>query len=942
MTTAVGIAGWSVEPEILVIGLTTGLAYAVLAAGIVLVFRATRVINFAHGEIGAFGAMILAKLVLDHGWSFWLALLVVLAIGAAVGAAVELLVIRRLFTAPRLIVLVATIGISQLLFVGQLLLPDVEQASRYPSPLDRGVRIGDLLLRSEHFMVLAFVPAIVAGLAVLLQRTPYGIAIRATAENPDRAELAGISTRRVSTLVWILAGVLSTLTAVLVFPLRSVNLGLPSQALGAGLLLRALTAALVGRLVSLPLALAGGITIGVVEAVCFANVDRPGVVDALLFAAVLALVLFRRVDVRDEGGAWSLSPRVRPIPETLRRVAWIRHLNLLVAGVTLAVAVALPVLFPTPTRAFLFTRVLIFAVVGLSVTMLIGWAGQLSLGQFAFVGLGAMTTATLDARGIGFGVALAYGAIAGGTVALLVGFPALRVRGLFLAVTTLAFAVASSGWLLRLPLFVGDSTRVNVSRGEVLGVDFAANRTYYYLCLFVLVGCVAVVGALRRSGIGRAIIAVRENERATAAFGISPARAKLVAFGVSGALAALAGGLFAGLRVQVNAEQFGPELSLQAVAMVVIGGLGSIGGALLGAVYVIGLPALLGSTPAVSLATSGIGLLILLLYLPGGLAQLAYRARDQLVRVASARLASAPAVAEPPIERLRSSREPPTTGTGVPLLVEDVAVSFGGRAALDGVTVQAAQGEIVGLIGANGAGKSTLMDVVSGFRSPDRGRVELFGADVTAAPAHERAVLGVGRVFQDARLFGDLTVLETVQTALEADEPAELLPSMLALPPSRRSERRKLDEAMYWVEFMGLTDYSTSFVSELSTGTRRIVELCCLVARGSRLLLLDEPTAGVAQRETEAFGPLIQSIRSELDATILLIEHDMPLVLSISDRVYCLSAGRCIAEGAPAEVRASPAVIAAYLGTDERAIARSGAAPSRRRRSRVLVAAGRG
>jgi ABC-type branched-subunit amino acid transport system ATPase component len=256
--------------------------------------------------------------------------------------------------------------------------------------------------------------------------------------------------------------------------------------------------------------------------------------------------------------------------------------------------------------------------------------------------------------------------------------------------------------------------------------------------------------------------------------------------------------------------------------------------------------------------------------------------------------------------------------------VREVTVLFGGRVAVDDVSIHAGAGEVVGLIGSNGAGKSTLLNVVSGFVRPRRGIVRVAGVDVTHELPHERARRGVGRVFQDARLFGDLTVRETVMVALEAHERAELVPSLLALPPSVRLERRRRGEAEAYVDLLGLGRYADTCVAELSTGTRRILELTCLLAQQPRLVLLDEPTAGVAQRETEQLGPLLLRVRDELGATIVLIEHDMPLVLSVSDRLYCLAAGSCIAEGPPTSVRENPAVVAAYLGTDERAIARSG------------------
>lgn len=923
------------QTETLVIGFVTGLTYAVLAAGLVLVYRATKVLNFAHGEIGAFGAALLAKLVLDLHWNFFLALVAVLAVGGALGALVELTVIRRLFTAPRLILLVAMIGVSQLMYVARILLPDVEQSGAYPSPLDRTMKVGDLFLRSPHFMVLAAAPAVIAGLTLFLGRTPFGVAIRASADNADRAELGGIPTKRVSTVVWILAGVLATLTVVLLNPVRGAIVGLPAQAVGATLLLRALAAGLVGGLTSLPRALLGGIFIGVTEAVVLANVDTPSIVEVALFGFVLVLVLRTRGFREEVRGSWSLTPKVKAVPERLQSLAWVRHMGKLAAAAGVLVAGLLPLVFTTSSQTFLFTRVLLYAMVGLSVTVLVGWAGQLSLGQFAFVGLGAVTATALVARGVSFPVAVAYAAVAGAAAAVIVGFPALRVQGPLLAVTTAAFAVASQAWLFGRHVFTGGGSSLTLPRTTIFGfVDLTSERTYYFVCLIVLVVLAAGVARLRRTGIGRSIIAVRENQEAAASFTLSPTVGKLSAFAFAGGIAGVAGALLAGAMVQFQLTSvtgpavFGPEQSLQVVAMVVIGGLGSVAGAILGAVYVVGLPALFGSSPTVAFATSGIGLLALLLYLPGGLMELVYRARDLVLRRAQTKLdaaAVAPSVASMESRPLPRRARDESNGSD-PLRAHDISVSFGGRSALHQVSLVAHAHEVVGLIGSNGAGKSTLLNVISGFVRPSSGGVHLFGHDVTHEAPHRRAAHGMGRVFQDARLFGDLTLRETVRVALEPHERSEFVPSLLSLPPSRRSERAKRSEADDLIDFLGLGRYADSYLSDLSTGTRRIVEMCCLLATNARLLLLDEPTAGVAQRETEAFGPLIKRIQKELGATIVIIEHDIPLITSISDRVYCLAAGECIAEGDPQSVRNDPAVIAAYLGTDERAIARSGAA----------------
>jgi ABC-type branched-subunit amino acid transport system ATPase component/ABC-type branched-subunit amino acid transport system permease subunit len=917
-----------VTSQALVVGALTGLAYAVLAAGLVLVYRATRVINFAHGEIGALGATVLAKIVLDWHWNYFVALAAVLVIGGALGAVIELGVVRRLFQAPRLILLVATIGVSQLVFVLELVLPDVDaRGQRYPTPVHRAFEIGGVHLGGEHLVLLMIAPIVIAALTWFIGRTWYGVAIRASADNADRAELVGISTKRVSTLVWVIAGVLSTLTAVLLNPVRGVIVGLPTQALGPGLLLRALAAALVGGMTSLPLALVGGVVIGIVEALIFAHAKNPGTADLVLFIAVLVLVFVRSGGRGEERTSWSLTPKVRAIPDSLRGTWWVRRMNTIAAGIALVVAVMLPLAFTTSARAYLFSTMLLFGLIGLSVSVLTGWAGQLSLGQFAFVGLGAMTCGALHARGMGFGVAVAFATVTGVAAALLIGFPALRVRGLFLAVTTLAFAVAARSWILGQRALLGHGTVLYLPRGKAFGVDFHSQRAYYYACLAIVAVATAGVAKLRSSGIGRSIIAVRENEPSAASFTLSPALSKLIAFGLAGGLAALAGALLAGLRVQYGVESFGPEQSLQIVAMTIIGGLGSIAGPMLGAVYVVGLPALFNHSATVGLATSGIGLLVLLLYLPGGLMQVVYRARDVLLDHAARRTAAPPPRHARPVlpARSRAGDADPDPDTGDALAAEHITVHFGGRVALDDVGIRAGAGEVVGLIGSNGAGKSTLLNVVSGFVTPKAGSVAVRGVDVTSLPAHLRARHGIGRVFQDARLFGDLTVGETVKVALEATERSELLPSLLTLPPSRQAERTKAAEATAYIDFLGLGRYADRFLSELSTGTRRIVELCCLLAQDARLLLLDEPTAGVAQRETEAFGPLITSIQAELGATIVIIEHDIPLVMSISNRVYCLAAGSVIAEGLPNEVRNDPSVVAAYLGTDERAIARSDA-----------------
>jgi ABC-type branched-subunit amino acid transport system ATPase component/ABC-type branched-subunit amino acid transport system permease subunit len=925
------LAGLTINESILTLGLFSGLSYALLAVGLLLVYRATRVINFAHGEIGAFGAAVLAKLVIDGHWNFFAALAVALLVGGALGAAVEWTVVRRLFDRPRFVLTIGTIGVAQILFFAQLALPKIGRPGPYPTPIDRVLHIGDLYLRSEHFMVLAFAPAAVAGVMFLLNRTPYGLAIRACAENSDAAQMAGVSTRRISLLVWTLGGVLATLTVVLVNPLKATVAGVPTLALGPGLLLRALVAVLVGRFVSLPWTVAGGIGVGVLEALLYANVQNPGATDMALLVLAAALVFWRGKKLAvDHGGSWFDTARTTATSDTLRsrRVA---------LGAAVVAGLALPLVASTSSQTFLFSRMLIFALAALSVTVLTGWAGQLSLGQFAFVGLGAMTTAALVGRGMPFGIALVYATVATAMGSVAIGAPALRVRGPLFAVLTLAFAVAANAWIFNQSWFLGDRTLANLPRGALGPFSLGSQRAYYYLCLVVVSLVAVAVGRLRRTGVGRAIIAVRDNEHVAASFTVSPQVAKLTAFGLAGALAGLAGGLLAGLLVQFGSDSFRPDLSFLLVAIAVIGGLSSARGAVLGSIFALGVPAIFDNSLEAQLLTSGAGLLLLLLLVPGGLAEVVDRARLFFTNRF--------------VAPLGTRKAPPDEVTGLPLLTEphapgaddvspngvvvlsadDVVVRFGGLAALDGVTVTARKGEVVGLMGTNGAGKSTLMDVIGGYTTPAAGKVALFGEDVTDLPAFERARRGVGRVFQDARLFTELTVSETIRLALEHEDRAEVVPSLLALGPSRRGEDRKHTRSSEIIDLLKLGDYAETRIGDLSTGTRRIVELAAQIALGSRMLLLDEPTAGVAQKDAEAFGPLIKRVQRELGATVVLIEHDLPLVMSVSDRVYCLGAGKVIATGSPDAVRSDPAVIASYLGTDDRAILRSGKVAGARR-----------
>ncbi len=934
-------------------GVIGGLITSLIAMGIVLVYRSSRVINFAVGSIGIPAAALFAVMAGVHGWPYWPSLILALILGTLTGVLVELAVIRRLFKSPRVIVLVATIGVAQLCEAITLALPDYRTGSlqsHFPVPFEgQWQPFLNIDVTASQLLVLIVVPVITVGLWWLLGHTAFGDAVRAAASNSDLARMTGINPKMVSTGVWAIAGFLGTV-AILLTATDQVSADLVH--IGPDTLLRGMVAALIGGMVSFPRAVVGAVAIGILDRVLYFNyTSETGLVQFVLFVVVLVLVArVGRNDAGSSGESFQFAPRIAAVPERLRNIWWVKRLPQFVAALALLAAAILPLLSDKSERHQTWATVIAFALCAVSVVVLTGWGGQLSLGQMAFAGLGALTAAALI-RGLQFNIgwhstrfldgglpsisfpwAMLLGASFASLVAVVVGVGALRVRGLLLAISTLAFAIAAQLYLFNRTFFTAGSTTIEIPRTDIWFLELThRNRAYYYFVLLVLVVVLVLVGHLKRTGIGRMIVGVRENELASSAMTVSPARAKLIAFALGGFIAGLGGVLLGAVNLTfAPAEQhyFLVDDSLRLIAIVVIGGLGSLSGAVVGALWVVGLPAFWPDNQLVPLFTSSIGLLIILLYIPGGFVQIGYYARDSLLGWVDKRMGPADTTkttTAPPESLTRVAPVEPAVcnADGSVLVTQHLTVRFGGLTAVDDVEFRAMPGEVIGLIGNNGAGKSTLLNAIGGY-VPAKGTVQLLGRDVSRAKAFQRARRGLGRTFQAAKLYPELTVRDTVQLALEARDASSFWGSLLWVP-SVKPERKKYAEARELIDFLGLGRYADRYVAELSTGTRRIVELATVLAVAPRVICLDEPTAGVAQREAEAFGPLILRIKDELHATLVVVEHDLPLILSISDRVYCLEAGRVIAEGLPTTVREDPRVIASYLGTDERAIQRSNA-----------------
>jgi len=922
------IGGFQLNGPSLALGVIIGMTYGILAVGLILVYRQNQIINFAHGEIGAFGAALLGIAVISWHIPYWLAFPFALLLAASIGGVSEVVVIRRLRSAPLLMSVIATLGLAEFLdLLAGVLNSKVQAGYSYPQPSGLlQFSLGPLLVTRSYSAMLIISPLIVIALVVFFRKSVRGLQMRAVAANVDAASMCGLLAGRISSLAWAIAGALSAFTAILVLPTRGFSSG---QFLGPGLLLRALAAAVLARMVSLPLALLAGIAVGVVEQVLLWNYPQGGLVEAVLFILILgALLCQRRRTGRDQDkGTWAAVQAWAHMPEAFRQVFLIRRLVRILGVLALAIAVLLPIV-TTNASVQVFIFILSFALVGLSLGVIAGLAGQLSLGQFALAGVGATASYAIASRTGNFFLAFIVAGLTGMAVSLVIGLPALRIRGLMLGVTTLGFALAAQDWLLEQRWMLGKGV---VTGAPILGsFRLDSPKRYYFFALAVFLVGLWLARNVWKSGIGRRLRAVRDNEEEAMAFTLPTTAVKLQAFALSGFLAGLGGAVAAHALSFLASTAFPVGSSIDVAAMTALGGLGVMFGPLLGGLYIIGIPRWIPLDSA-GLAATALGWLIIVLRFPGGIVQMLAPARRRLID-ALARGSG--------LEVKRLWAEVPSGGstgftasvalptrhwksasTGIVLLdVEGITKRFGGIHAINNVSLQVREGDTVGMIGPNGAGKTTLFELLGGFTKADAGRVLFRGHDVSNLSASRRAQLGLIRSFQDAALFPTMSVLEVVMLSLERSAPTHLLPSLIGM---NKADQRKGERARELLNMMGLYGYRNTQLRELSTGSRRIAELTCVIALEPILLLLDEPSSGIAQRETEALGQLLVRLKDQLNLTLIVIEHDIPLVMSLADRVIAMESGRILVDGTPSEVRSDPRVIESYLGGDIRTIERS-------------------
>lgn len=634
---------WPAPLGVLVQGVVVGGLTALLAFGLALTYRANRIINFATGDLGGAPAALGVLLIVGPGLPYFVAMPIALVAAVVLGALVELLFIRRFFTAPRMILTVVTIGIAGLLAGVEAILPRAFDITippqSFPSPFDFSFEISPVIFRGNDIIAMLAVPIVIAALVGFFRYTRIGIAVRASAESSERASLLGVPVKRLQTIVWVVSTVLATIAILL----RAGIVGLPlGAAVGPGILLRALAAGVIGRMERLPTIFVASVALGVVEqAVVFSTGQAP-YVDPILFVVVIGALLLQRrgaasrVDDAQQS-TWQAAKAVRPIPRELAHLPEVRRA---VRGITWGFA-GLLLLLPlvlTDSRVNLAGVIVIFAIIGLSLIVLTGWAGQVSLGQMAFVGIGAAVAGwSTSVQGLDLLVALPLAGLAGAVAAIVIGLPALRIRGLFLAVTTMAFALAMSTYGLN-PQYVHWLPKGRIDRPFILDRIATGSETrYYYVTLVGLAVAIWMVRGLRRSHAGRVLIGVRENERGAQSYGVNIVSAKLTGFAVSGFLAAFAGGLFVHHQTALGISAYVPQESLKVFVMAVIGGLGSIPGALIGALYLQGITYFSADLPRavrelVTFLSTGLGVVLVLLVLPGGLGSLLYMLRDRLLR----------------------------------------------------------------------------------------------------------------------------------------------------------------------------------------------------------------------------------------------------------------------------------------------------------------------
>lgn len=880
-----------------ILGLGAGAAYALLAQGLVLIHRGSGVVNFAHGSMAMVGAFLFFELHQMHGVPVLAAGVISVVTVAALGAAVYLVIMRRLLHGSALSRIIAALGLLiSIQGICTLIWGELPKNinALLPSSL---VQSGDSSVGLDRFYLLGIAVGVSLAVWAMVRFTRTGIALRANAENRVAAATLGWSSNVMGTLTWSLGAGLAALAGILIAPLTGIAVDQMPL-----LVIPALAAALVGRFKSFPITLVAAFSIGVLQSVATRYIDVAGISEALPFLIILVVLVITKQAHAGRQHVVEVLPRLGS--------GRVRRTTILI---TMAMAAAFIFILPSEL-VYSITVSVAWATVMLSVVVLLGLAGQLSLAQFALAGIAALIAGrTVNDLGAPFLVALLVGVVATIPVGLLFALPALRTKGASLAVVTLGLAVTTSAMVFNNAVWTGGPDGTPVGYPEIFGLEIDGTthpERYALVVIAFFTLCALVVTNIRRGGAGRSLIAVRTNERAAAALGVNVFGAKLYAFALAAALAALGGILLAFRSPFILYADFVPLNSILVVAFTVVGGVGYIMGAFNGGTLVAGglgawvMHAIVpGASPVWLSIIGGVMVTALVVLNPNGLTD------DQihLINKMKARFGSKKAC--PASEAVETLSPAPIKVIPETLAVEGLTVRFGGVTALQGAALTIRPGEVLGLIGPNGAGKTTFIDAVTGFVPLAGGSIKKDADDVSAWPVHRRSRAGISRSFQSLELFESSTVRENLRVAADPQNWASFLTDLV-----NPRQRALPSAAIAAINLLGLQTDLDTVVSDLSYGRRRLVAIARSVASAPSILLLDEPAAGLSMEETTALGEVVRVLAKDWGIAILVVEHDMSFVMNVCDQVTVLDFGRQIGSGTPEEIRVNPAVIAAYLG----------------------------
>lgn len=886
------------------IGLGIGATYSLVAQGLVLIYRGSGVLNFAHGAIGVVGAYF-AWQIEQSGGSFAIAFIVGVSASATLGAITHALVMRPLRRASGLSRIVGTLGVlitvqaAVILKWGTNLI--VVHSSLPTTVLHLG---GSVVVSEDRLLLCAIAVVLTVTLWLAYSRTQFGLATSAVAENQRAAASIGISSEVVATANWALGSALAGAAAILVSPIVGLQASLITN-----LVIAAMAAALVANFSSFPIALAAAMAIGIIQTeLTLYWSSQPAASSAVPFLVIVAYLVLtgRGLPLRDYFMQRLPSVgtgRIRPY--------------LLSLGVGIGI-VLVETTSVTWSDAFIVT--FSTAIVLLSIVVVTGYAGQISLAQYAIAGMGALFAGQLDATAhLSFLLSVILGILCTVPVGILVALPAVRTRGINLAVVTLGLGTAIELVVFGNPSWTGGIFGTTVSTPSIFGwsidpINHA--RRYALVCLIALVLATFLVANMRRGRSGRRLISVRSNERAAAALGINVAGAKLYAFALAAAIAALGGILIAFQYQTIEYSQtFTNFTSITDVGLTFLGGIGYLFGPFLGSTFAPGSVGTAISNALFSQLTEWIALV-------GGLAVIFMVIQNQ-DGVAKEIIGQLRAISQMSRRALRSKDRNPkdisrSVGVSAPMTsgvtpmsldIRNLSVSYGVNKALDDLSVSIRPGKIVGLIGPNGAGKTTAIDAITGFTKTSSGSLTLEGRDIDKWSVSRRSRAGVSRSFQSLELFEDSTVLENIRVA---SDPRDLRSYVTDLFWPRNPP---LSEAVLaTIDAFDLRPHLNDLVEEMPYGKRRLLAVARAVATQPSVLLLDEPAAGLSDHESEELALLVRRLADEWGLAILLVEHDMNFVMSISDEIVVLDFGKTIACGAPEVVRNDLAVVEAYLG----------------------------